>query len=650
MSSPPQNPFNVGWSDGFRTDPIVSISDWADKNIVISSVDSAEPGAFRTARTPYVREIVECLAPQNPAQRVVWMAASQVAKTRTGLNWIGYIIDCAPGPTMLVQPTVDTAKRVSKQRLAPMLENVDCLREKIKPSRERDSGNTILEKEFSGGMLIMAGANSAVGLRSMPARNLFLDEVDGYPLDVDGEGDPISLAEKRTGTFGIRRKIFISSTPTIKGISRIESEYDASDCRRYFVPCPHCGFFDWIRWKNIKYTEDPSEPKVLLDEPKLLCEACGVLIEERFKTQMLDRGQWRPTRKSDGRTIGFHLSALYSPLGWKNWSDIVAEWLDAKKEPRKLKTFLNTVLGETWEERGDQLDADTLKSRLEDYGAEVPAGVGMLVGSVDVQGDRLEWVCKGYGAGEESWLIGLGQIPGDPAKDAVWLELDKELTQTFEHPSGRKLAMRAVAIDSGGLHTDQVYKFCKPRELRRVAKQSQRVCAIKGVGGSGREILGRPSKANRYQCKLFPLGVDTAKDTIFSRMHIEGMGPGYMHLPAWADEEYLAQLTSEKAIRRYKKGVGAVREYVKQRERNEGLDLEVYALAALYILGRATVQRLGVYAVELNTVIDPNQPPAPLDDPPTPPPAPSPTRPKPPTPRSYMSGYGGKGYINRWKK
>lgn len=640
MTSPPPNSFSLGWSDGFRPDPLISISEWADANIILTSVDSAEPGPFRTARTPYVREIIECLSPQHPATRIVWMAGSQVAKTRTGLNWVGYVIDCAPGPMLMVQPTVDTAKRVSKQRLAPMLENVDALRRKIKPSRERDSGNTQLEKEFPGGILILGGANSAAGLRSMPVRNLFLDEVDTYPADVDGEGDPVSLAEKRTGTFGNRRKIYISSTPTIKGLSRIEAEYLASDQRRYFVPCPHCGFFDWMRWENIRWPE--GEP----DLTQLLCVACAALVEERFKTQMLDRGEWRPTAKSDGRTVGFHLSALYSPLGWKSWRQLAADFIDASKEPLKLKTFVNTELGETWEEKGDTFDADDLQARLEDYGVEVPHGVGLLAGSVDVQGDRLEWIVKGYGAGEQSWLIAAGQVPGDPAKDQTWIELDKELLQTFTHASGRKLAIRAIAVDSGGLHTDYVYKFCKVREQRRVAGQSQRVLAIKGVGGTGREILSRPSKANRYKCTLYPIGVDTAKDTIFSRMHIEKAGAGYLHLPTWVDREYLEQLTSEKAIKKYKRGVGVVREYVKIRDRNEALDLEVYALAALYALGRATVQRLAQYAIELSTTFQapPDGTPPPED--PTPPPA---AAPLPSKQKNYLKGYGGKGWLNKWR-
>ncbi len=590
---------------GWRPDPLLTVDEWADANVILTSKDSSEAGQYRTSRTPYTREISRELSPSSPTETVVWMAGAQVAKTRIGLNWLGHIIDVAPGPVLMVQPTVEMAKKVSKQRLATMIEAAPALRSKVREARSRDSGNTMFEKEFPGGMLMLTGANSAAGLRSMPIRYLFLDEVDAYPGDVDGEGDPVELARKRTSTFS-RRKVFVTSTPTIKGLSRIEAEYLRSDQRRYFVPCPHCGHMDWIRWERIVW--DEGKP----DTAKLSCGACGALIEERHKTEMLARGEWRATAAGDGRIAGFHLSSLYAPLGWTSWADIAAEFLAAKTDTLLLKTWVNTRLGETWEERGDELDAGDLRARLEDFGAEVPYGVGALVAAVDVQGDRLEVAVKGYGAGEESWLVALHQIHGDPAKEDVWFELDQMLLDSFEHASGREMRIQAVAIDSGGLHTDMVYRFCKPRELRRVGGDLQRVHAIKGMAGAGREILGRPSTGNRYHLKLFVVGVDTAKDTIFSRMKIAVPGPGYIHLPAWADGEYLEQLTSEKAVRRYKKGAGSVREYVKTRERNEGLDLEVYSLCALYMLGRQAVARLGQAALQAGTVAEPGAlPPAP---------------------------------------
>lgn len=595
------------WREAWHTDRILSLSEWADANVTLSSRDSSEPGPYRTARTPYARAIADALSPSSPLERIVLIAGAQLGKTRIGLNWVGYTIDVSPGPMLMVEPTVDLAKKVSKQRLATMIASTPALSGKVAEARSRDSGNTMFEKEFPGGMLMLTGANSAVGLRSMPIRLLFLDEVDGYPPDVDGEGDPVGLAEARTSTFA-RRKIFLTSTPTIKGLSRIEAEYEASDQRRYFVPCTQCGYFDFIRWERIQWPE--GRPR----EARLACMSCGALLEEREKPQLLERGEWRPTAEcANPRVVGFHISQLYAPLGWRSWGEIAAEFLEVKDNPQKFKRFVNTVLGETWEERGDAFDASKLSERLEDYAAEIPAGVGVLTASVDVQGDRLEMAVKGWGAHEESWLIALDQVHGDPAKDTTWFELDELLKRTYEHASGRKMIARAIAIDSGGLHTEEVYRFVKARETRRIAGDLQHVHAIKGVGGAGREILARPSTGNRYGLKLFPVGVDTAKDTVFGRMRVPAPGPGFMHLPTWADDEYLEQLTAEKAIRKYKKGVGAVREYVKTRERNEGLDLEVYALAALHMLGRRTIAELGRLALEAD--ITPQGPAAAADTP-----------------------------------
>src|SRR5579863_2788848 len=587
-----QSLYDAGLSEGLRPDELLALSEWADANITLSSKDSAEPGPYQTSRTPYVREIAEALSPSSATSRIVMMAGSQLGKTRIGLNWIGYIIDKAPGPMLFVEPTLLMAKKVSKQRLATMVATTPALTCKVSEARSRDSGNTMFEKEFPGGMLMVTGANSATGLRSMPIRYLFLDEVDGYPADVDDEGDPVGLAEARTTTFA-RRKVFLTSTPTIKGLSRIESEFEASDQRRYFLPCPHCQFKDWLRWERLQWPE--GEP----DQVKLLCVGCGALIEERHKNAMLAAGEWRATAEcADPRVAGFHISTLYAPPGWRSWAELVREWLDAQKDTARLKKFVNTVLAETWEERGESIQAQGLRGRVENYGAEVPAGVGVLLASVDVQGDRLELAVKGYGAGEESWLVALSQVNGDPAKSEPWFELDELLKQTYTCVGGRELSIRIAVIDSGGLHTDEVYKFCKVRETRRIGELIQHVYAIKGVGGAGREITGRPSTGNRYGVKLFPIGVDTAKDTVFSRMKIAAPGPGYLHLPAWIDDEYLEQLTAEKAVRKYKKGVGAVREYVKLRDRNEGLDLEVYALAALRMLDRRTIAELGRLAQE----------------------------------------------------
>ena len=581
--------YRAAFAAGLMPDPDTTISGWADEHRVLSEVASAEPGRWRTERTPYLREIMDALSPSSPAERVVVMSGAQIGKTECGNNWVGYVIHRCPGPMLLVQPTVEVAKRVSKQRIAPMIAATPVLRERVAESRSRDSGNTVQVKEFEGGLLIITGANSGAGLRSMPIRFLFMDEVDEYPGDVDGQGDPVALAEKRTATFS-RRKVLLTSTPTVKGLSRIEREFLGSDQRRYFLPCPLCGHMDYLLWRGpehhrIEWEEGTPE------SAHMVCGSCNETVEERYKTEMLARGEWRPTANSDGRTVGFHLSALYSPLGWKSWARCAAEFVEAKEDPFRLKTWVNTVLGETWEERGDSVAAGSLQARLERYPAEVPSGVGVLVAAVDVQGDRLEAVVKGYGAGEESWLIAFTQLQGDPATEAVWFDLDQFLGQKFDHVSGQKMKVECTAVDSGGAHTEHVYRYAR-------ARFGKRVFPIKGGSIAGRPLVERPSRHNRYNVPLYVLCVDTGKDLVFSRLKIGSAGPGYVHLPDWVDDEYLAQLTAEKAIRKYVKGRGAVREWIKLRERNEALDLEVYALAALHMLGQPFIRGLKARAAK----------------------------------------------------
>ena len=616
--------YGTAFAEGFQPEPVMTVSEWADEYRRLSSVASAEPGRWRTDRTPYLREIMDLLSPSSPVQRIVFMKGAQVGGTECGNNWVGYIIDRSPGPILYVEPTVEVAKRVSKQRLAPMIDATPILRGKVAESRSRDSGNTTFVKEFAGGILIMTGANSGSGLRSMPVRYLFGDEVDEYPGDVDGQGDPVSLAEKRTTTFS-RRKVFLVSTPTIRGLSRIEREFLTSDQRRFFVPCPECLNYDWIRWENIRWDGiDPSTAR-------LTCVACNAQIEERHKVSMLPAGEWRPTAEGDGRTAGYHLSGLYSPLGWKSWSECVSEFLDAKDDAMHLKTWINTVLGETWEERGESVEPAAILARAEKYEAEVPNGVGILTAAIDVQGDRLEIQVKGWGASEESWLVAHTQIYGDPGTEKVWFEADTFLLQTFEHQSGRRVKIGLTVVDSGGHHTEQVYKFCRARVGRRVFP-------VKGSSSRGTEVVGRPTDRNRYRVHLYMVGTDTAKDAVYSRLRIPGPGPGYMHLPDWVDAEYVAQMTSEKSIRKYIKGRGTVRQWVKIRERNEALDLEVYCLAALYIMGTPVVRSLKERARKLSL------PPGdadPADGDPAIDPADPPTRrgPRPRRPGGWLSGY-----------
>ena len=579
--------YSSSYAVGWRPLPRMTVSEWADKHRVLGDRSGRSIIRWRTSTTPYLREIMDSLSARSTIHRVVVMAGTQLGKTEAGQNWIGSIIDTCPGPILVLRPTFDEAKRFSRQRLDPMISSTPVLAGRVKEPRSRTGGNTTLMKEFPGGLLFLTGSNSATGVKSMPIVYLFCDEIDEYPGDIDDQGDPITLAERRlNGPTYFRRKELLTSTPTVKGISPIEREYLKSDQRRYFVPCPHCGNFDWMRWENIRYQND--DPKTA----ELACVACGAMIEERFKPQMLARGEWRPTATGDGETVGFHISSLYSPLGWLPWSAIVAEFLRSKGDPVRLKSWVNTMLGETWEERGEVVDPDSLLGRREDYAAPVPDGIGVLVAAVDVQDDRLECAVKGYGAGEESWLIAYRVFYGDPGTDPLWFEVDKFLAQEYAHQSDRRVGITCTTVDSGGHHTEQVYRFCKARADRRVF-------AIRGGQERDKPLVGRPSNKNRYRTNLFTLCVDSGKETVCSRLRIGMPGPGYCHLPTSVDEEYVMQLTAEKAVRKWKKN-RSVREWIKTRERNEALDLEVYSLAALYILGPEFVRSLPERAAALS--------------------------------------------------
>ena len=574
--------WRTAFMDGLRPEQPLTVSEWADKHRRLSSKASAEPGPWRTGRTPSPREPMHCLSTTSSVQRVVMMFAAQTGKTESGSNWLGYVIAHAPGPMLLVQPTVEMAKRLSKQRLESLVTETPVLAEKIAPSRSRDSGNTMFSKEFPGGMMLLTGANSATGLRSTPCRYIFCDEVDAFPLDVDGEGDPVSLAEKRATTFA-RRKILLTSTPTVKDFSRIEAEYERSDQRRFYVPCPCCGEMQWLKWPQLKW--ENNDPATAVYE----CEHCRERFAEIHKPAMLRKGEWRATAPSDGKTAGYQLSGLYSPLGWLSWADMVDDFLRAKADAPMLKSFVNTRLAETWEEDfASKVSASALLERCEAYReGRLPEGVLTVTIGVDVQGggsagDRLAVSVWGWGRGEEGWLIDHQEIAGDPCKAEVWKQLDLIVLHDWEHAGGGTLRADVVAVDSGGHATAEVYQYARER-------QGAGVIAIKGQSQRGKPPIGKPGKVDinakgqtlKRGAQVWPVGSDTIKTTLFGRLKHNDIGDGYLHFHAQTGEEYFEQLTAEKQALRYVKGF-PVREWVKKPSaRNEALDTLVYAYAAL---------------------------------------------------------------------
>lgn len=519
---------------------------------------------------------MDALSASSPVQRIAFMKGAQIGATESGLNWIGYVVHQAPGPMLSVQPTVDMAKRYSKQRIAPMIEESDSLRELVKDPRERDSGNTVLSKEFPGGVLVMTGANSAVGLRSMPARYVFLDEVDGYPGDVDGEGDPVALAEARTRTFQ-RRKVYMVSTPTVAGRSRIEREFSKSDQRRFFLPCPECDHYQTLQFKQLKWEKgDPASAEYE-------CEECGSLLGERHKTEMLRRGEWRATAEGDGRTVGFHLSSLYSPVGWMSWVEIAQRWEAAQGDPDLLKEFMNTVLGETWQQRGDAPEWEHVYHQRDGFlSGTVSRGVLILFAGVDVQKDRLEVGIWGFGRNRQRWLVEHRVLPGPTNRPEVWAELEKMFSETWLHDSGAEMAVRDWGIDSGAF-APEVGAFVRNQQGRgnvhAVDGQDRYDAAFLGIGALDLTIKG---KKLRRGLKTLKIGVSYCKQEIVSQLALKKADdgtfpPGFIHLPSDVTEDQVKQLTSESLVTKRVKGRLKREWQIIEGRRNECLDCSNYA-------------------------------------------------------------------------
>ncbi|WP_108819345.1 phage terminase large subunit family protein [Pseudovibrio sp. Alg231-02] len=566
------------WREALAPERQLTVSQWANAYRQLPPT-SAEPGRWKTERVPYLGEIMDCLSTASQVERVVFMAGAQVGKTEAGLNWIGYVIDHAPGMMLLVMPSLDMLKRNSRTRIDPLINDTPALKAKVAAPKTREKGNTIAMKSFVGGELVMTGANAPTGLRSTPVRYIFLDEVDGYPVDADGEGDPVELAIRRTATYAGKKKIYLCSTPTLSGVSRIEKAYAESDQRKFFVPCPHCGALQVIAWARIKWPE--GEPL----KATMTCEHCGEPIEERHKLKMLAQGQWQATKDGDGRTAGFWLPGLYSPF--ETWGEMAAEFLTVKSDPPRLQTFVNTRLGEAYEDRDTApIEAERLLSRCEPFGEILPDEVALITAGVDTQDDRLELEIVGWGKGEESWSLDYQVLWGDPAFPEVWKQLDAVLLKRYPHVRDvPPLPISAVAIDSGGHRTPNVMEYVQPR-------QNRRVWAIKGRGGPGIPAWPkRPPKLKAGQlAPLYIVGVDSLKHTLISRLRIEAASAGYCHFPEGRDLDYFRGITAEKPVRVYKGGVAKIKWVADSGVRNEPLDCRIYASAALHGLAASGVR------------------------------------------------------------
>lgn len=572
--------------DGLRPDKQLSVTEWANTYRYLDRKAASMPGPYSVDVTPYLREIMDELGEHSTTEEVIVMKGAQLGFTDAGLNWIGYTMHISPCPFMMVQPTKDVAELVSKTRIQPMIDSSPELSKKVKPPRSRDSGNTLLKKEYPGGILRMTGANSAVGLRNMPVKRLMLDEVDAYPPDVDGEGDVISLAKKRQSTFR-NRKALIISTPGDKQTSIIEKEFNKTDKRYWFIPCPSCGSVQHLIWEQLQYEYNERNNEVKNVSYK--CKHCNDLIPEMKKTEMLAAGRWIPTEpdNQNKKKKGYHLNSLYSPLGWLSWEDLARDYEEAKGDNAKLKAFVNTSLGLSYEQKGEKPDYEKLFERKCDYQINtIPSDqIAFLTAGVDVQKDRIEVEVVGWVKGKKSYSIVYQVLDGLTASQdsEVWDKLRELLDQTWVSPDGRVLKIRKAFIDSG-YNSQQVYSFCNS-VMNKIAVPVKGKDTLQTIIGSSKPVNIVSNGKAIGKTKVTLVGVNIIKEELYGWIALSTEKAGYCYFPQYS-EEYFKGLLSEEVLETDNKKTGRTkREWVKKYKRNEPLDCRVYARAAAHAFG-----------------------------------------------------------------
>lgn len=563
----------------FRPPANDTVSQWADRNRVLVSDSSSEPGPWRTDRAPYQREIMDAFT-QPGIYEIVIMASAQVGKSEIELNMMGRAIDIDPGPILYVQPTDKVAEDYSKRRIAPMIAACPTLRDKVYRAKGRDSNNTITMKTFPGGSLAIIGANSPSDLASKPVRYIFLDEIDRFPASAGTEGDPIELAERRTETYRHNRKIVKCSTPTIKGASKIERAYMHGTQEEWRTECPYCREYSFIQFDDVKFDkeefqDEEGQTQYTVKNTRWMCPVCKRETAELEVKRLPAKWVVRNAKALQNGIRSFRLNAFMSP--WSDWKDIALSFLRAKDDPELLKVFHNTMLGESWELRDRSGAPEKLLERKEHYNAEVPTGVLVLTMGIDTQDNRLEYEVVGWDREEQSWGISRGVIPGRADSEGVWEEVDQLLEREWKMPNGMGMRVLATFMDSGGHFTEEVYRQCAKRGNRRI-------WPIKGESGEGKPYVRQMKNANLPKGAVgFMIAVDAGKEAILFSTGVEETGPRYMHFPkdplCGYDLEYFRGLLSEKQVIHRKKGQNVI-EWEKTYERNEPLDCRNYARAA----------------------------------------------------------------------
>lgn len=584
---------------GLDVPPMMSVTEWAGEYFVLSKDNSAEPGKFNPHRAAYQPGMLDAIN-EPGVKSVVMKCSAQVGKTSVLLILIGYIADRKPAPIMLVQATKDFAEAFSNEKLSPAIVDSPRMRKIFPDESKRKKGVKILNKRFPGGFIALAGANSPRTMRMRAIKYALADEVDDWDGNAGKEGDPLELLKKRTTTFWDSRMV-MASTPLDKHRSRISRAYDESDQRKFMVPCPECDHCQVLEWKIQKGNDEGYKPSNVVWEKgkpetaRYVCEECGSLLDDLQLKTAIRKGYWKAHKPFNG-SAGFHIWELYSP--WSSLPKVVEAYIKAIGFTDRLKTFVNTTLGEEWEgEIVGAVDLEKLKARREPFYTEqptvtadpitglqfdpyvVPRRAGAITAAVDVQYDRLELQVTAWGLNDERWLLEHSQLMGDPNSPNVWDRLTERLLRVYRHEAGHynNLPIEAVAIDSGGAHTQKVYDYC----ARHLALNLY-WWPIKGVSGAGKPIWHRSEISFKHGFKLILIGVDDAKLGIYSSLAVEESGlPNFFHLPATFTEEAIKRLTVERHVRILDpKGHPKSEWHKPDGARNEEFDCAVYNLAA----------------------------------------------------------------------
>lgn len=577
--------------------PPMSLSQWAARNFYLSAESSYVEQSWRAY--PFQVVLLDCMG-SDEVREFVFRKSARVGYTKMFLACIGYMAEHKRRNQAIYQPTDEDAREFVKTEIDPMIRDVPAVQAVFPLFRQRNSGNTIRQKMFLGSMLHVRGGRAAREYRRISIDTLYMDELDAFDTDIEGEGNPLMLAGKRVegATFP---KIIVGTTPSTTLLSIVGAREAAAErVYRYHIPCPHCGELHTLAWERMRY--DVSDP----DGVQHACDVCGALYSQADYLQSWETGVWRAgdgsmveagpifrdtagNRTAAPRIFAAHTWTAYSPQ--KSWGDIVRDYQVAETKSRTgdkslLKTFHNTTLGEAWEEDFEQTDAEMLRQRAETYPqGQVPHGALVLVAGVDVQGDRFEVVVWGIGPGEEMWVVDYQVIHADTSQLENWAQLDAVLAQSWPTAGGGRLRLEAAAIDSGGGATHQCYLFCREREARRIF-------AVKGQMAPGEPIKLRSKlididwkgKQIKRGVRLWHVGTSTAKDLLHGRLQKTTPGAGCVHFSSALPPGFYSQLCAEVRTTVRIAGREETR-WVKRGHRNEVLDCTVYALFCVSYLG-----------------------------------------------------------------